>query len=135
MPEAAVSQMAVYASRPTIRIDERDFERAGRLLLAMDMQEREGGLSALQMRFSNVASDPEGGADYAFEDEAELRLGASIAVYAGDRDARRSRTPRLSGLPPERSPPAATAAQGMQSMPRGGSPRHAARLTRLRRLP
>ncbi len=87
MPEAAVSQLPVYAARPTIRIDEQDFDRAGRLLLAMDMQEQEGGLSSLQMRFSNVASDPGGSADFAFEDEAELRLGASIAVYAGDQDA------------------------------------------------
>ena len=87
MAEAAVSQLPVYASRPTIRIDEQDFDRAGRLLLAMEMQEQEGGMSSLQMRFSNVASDPEGGADFAFEDESELRLGASIAVYAGDRDA------------------------------------------------
>lgn len=87
MAEAAVSQLPVYSSRPTIRVDEQDFDRAGRLLLAMDMQEQEGGLSALQLRFSNVASDPEGGADFAFEDEAELSLGASIAVYAGDRDA------------------------------------------------
>jgi phage protein D len=87
MAEAAVSRLPVYGSRPTIRIDEQDFDRAGRLLLAMDMQEQEGGLSSLQMRFSNVASDPEGGADFAFEDEAQLRLGASIAVYAGDQDS------------------------------------------------
>ena len=87
MAEAAVSQLPVYASRPTIRVDEQDYDRAGRLLLAMDLQEQEGGLSSLQMRFSNVASDPDGGADYAFENEDELRLGASIAVYAGDRDA------------------------------------------------
>lgn len=87
MAEAAVSQLPVYSSRPTIRVDEREFDRASRLLLAMDVQEQEGGLSSLQLRFSNVASDPEGGADYAFEDEAELRLGASITVYAGDQNA------------------------------------------------
>ena len=87
MTEAAVSQLQVYSSRPAIRVDEQNFERAGRLLIAMDMQEQEGGLSALQLRFINVASDTEGGADFAFEDESELRLGASIAVYAGDQSA------------------------------------------------
>lgn len=87
MAEAAVSQLPVYGARPTIRIDEQDFDRAARLLLSMEMQEQEGGLSSLQMRFSNIASDPEGGANYAFDDEAQLRLGASIAVYAGDQDA------------------------------------------------
>lgn len=87
MSEAAVSQLPVYSSRPTIRVDEHDFDRASRLLIGMDMQEQEGGLSALQLRFSNVASDPEGEADFAFEDESELRLGSSIVVYAGDRDA------------------------------------------------
>ncbi len=87
MPEAAVSQLPIYSSRPTIRVNEQDFERAAELLIAMDMQEQEGGLSALRLRFSNVASDPEGSADFAFEDESELSLGASITVYAGDRNA------------------------------------------------
>ncbi|NNE64337.1 MAG: phage late control D family protein [Gammaproteobacteria bacterium] len=87
MAEAAVSQLPFYSSRPTIRVNEQDFERAGELLIAMHMQEQEGGLSALRLRFSNVASDPEGSADFAFEDESELSLGASIVVYAGDRNA------------------------------------------------
>lgn len=84
MPEASVSQFPVYSARPTIRIDEREFERASNLLIGMVMQEQEGGLSSLELRFSNVASDPEGGADFAFEDESELSLGSRISVYAGD---------------------------------------------------
>lgn len=87
MPEASVSLLPVYSSRPTIRIDEQDFERAGQLLIGMEMHEQEGGLSALQLRFSNVASDTGGGANFAFEDEEELKLGSSICVYAGDADA------------------------------------------------
>lgn len=87
MTEASVSQLAVYSSRPTIRIDEQDFERASHLLIAMDMEEHEGGLSSLQLRFSNIASDPQGGSDFAFEDESELRLGSNITVYAGDQNA------------------------------------------------
>lgn len=87
MAETAVSQLSVYSSRPTIRIDEQDFDRAGQLLIGMSMQEQEGGLSSLQLRFSNIASDPQGGSDFAFEDETELRLGSSIVVYAGDQTA------------------------------------------------
>ena len=87
MAEASVSQLPVYSSRPTIRIDEQDFDRAGNLLIGMDMQEQEGGLSSLQLRFSNIASDPQGGSDFAFEDESELRLGSRIVVYAGDQTA------------------------------------------------
>jgi phage protein D len=86
MPEAAVSQLPVYSARPTIRIDEQDFDRADQLLIEMELQEQESGLSALQLRFSNIASDPEGDADYAFEDESELKLGSRITVYAGDRN-------------------------------------------------
>ena len=87
MAETAVSQLSVYSSRPTIRIDEQDFERAGSLLIGMSMQEQEGGMSSLQLRFSNIASDPQGGSDFAFEDESELRLGSSIVVYTGDQAA------------------------------------------------
>jgi phage protein D len=89
MPEAAISQLPVYSSRPTVRIDEQNFERAGLLLIGMDMQEQEGGMSALQLRFSNVASNASGGSGFAFEDESELRLGSNISIYAGDVDAPR----------------------------------------------
>jgi phage protein D len=50
----------------------------------MEMREGEGGLSAIELRFSNVASDPEGGAALAFEDESILALGSRITVYTGD---------------------------------------------------
>jgi phage protein D len=89
MPEASVSQLPVYSSRPTIRIDEQNFERAGQLLIGMDMQEQEGGMSVLQLRFSNVASDTEGGSGFAFEDESELALGSNIVIYSGDADTPR----------------------------------------------
>ncbi len=87
MAEDAVSQMAIYSSRPTIRIDEQEFARAGALLIGMEMTEQEGGLAALELRLSNVASDPEGNANYAFESENELKLGSTLAVYSGDETA------------------------------------------------
>jgi uncharacterized protein len=82
--EIPVSDLAVYRARPTVRVDGRENERINELLIAMSMNESEGGMSALELRFSNVASDPRGGADLAFEDNSVLKLGASIAVYGGD---------------------------------------------------
>ncbi len=89
MTETAVSENAVYRARPTIRIDGQEFARAQDLLIAMEMAEQEGGLSAMELRFSNIASDQEGGAGYAFEDEQELQLGSVLNVYAGDETAPR----------------------------------------------
>lgn len=57
------------------------------LMLAMEMTEQEGGLSALQLRLSNFASDDQNSARLAFEDDRILKLGAQIAIYAGDRNA------------------------------------------------
>ncbi|MCP3963672.1 MAG: phage late control D family protein [bacterium] len=109
MPEAALSPMAVYSARPTVRVDGAELLRVSELLLAMEMREREGGLSALELRFSNVASDPEGGAGPAFEDEERLRLGSKIAVYAGDasapREIFRGTVTALEAEFPELSPP------------------------------
>src|SRR6266571_2189175 len=49
----------------------------------MDMLEVEGGLSRLQLRFTNFKSRQRGRAAYAFEDNQILKLGAAIAVYSG----------------------------------------------------
>lgn len=84
MPEAALSTAPVYAARPTVRVDGQENARVRELVLEMEMSEREGGLSALEMRLSNFASDPAGEADMAFEDEESLRLGSRIAIYGGD---------------------------------------------------
>jgi uncharacterized protein len=84
MPERALAELAVYAARPTLRVEGREHAMVTELLTSMEMQEREGGLSSLELRFSNVASEPSGTARYAFEDEQVLALGKRIAVYAGD---------------------------------------------------
>lgn len=89
MPETPLSSLGIYSAVPTVRIDGAEDGRVTENLLAMEMTEREGGLSALELRFMNLTSDTGGGADLAFEDEAVLRLGASVAIYAGDRDAPR----------------------------------------------
>src|SRR5687768_9815688 len=84
MAEAPLSELAVYSARPTVRIDSREDRKLSELVLALQMTEREGGLSSLELRVSNIASDPEGGADLAFEDGRLLKLGAKIAIYSGD---------------------------------------------------
>jgi phage protein D len=109
MGEASVSQLAVYSPRPTIRINEQEFSRARELVIAMDMKEQEGGLSALELRLSNVASDPQGSAGYAFEDEEEMSLGATISIFSGDatepQEIFRGIITGLEAEFPDRSPP------------------------------
>ena len=84
MPETPVSRLSAYSAKPTIRIDGAESDRVNELTIALELTEAEGGLSALELRLSNVASDPDGGADFAFEDGRVLRLGASLAVYSGE---------------------------------------------------
>lgn len=87
MAEAALSPLALYAARPTLRVNGQENDRVSGLLIAMDMVEREEGLSTLELRFNNVAADGLGESDFAFEDESALKLGERIAVYAGDETA------------------------------------------------
>ncbi len=84
MPEAPLSELALYAARPTLRVNGEDNDRVSGLLVAMDMVEREEGLSTLELRLNNIAADGVGGAGFAFEDETALKLGDRIGVYSGD---------------------------------------------------
>jgi phage protein D len=84
VPETSVSRAPIYRARPTLRLAGQEDARASELLIAMKMEEHEGGLSALELRFSNWASTRDGGAEVAFDARSGLRLGARIEVYAGD---------------------------------------------------
>jgi phage protein D len=84
MSETSVSAAAIYNARPTLRLAGAEDQRASELLTMMRMEESEGGMSALELRFSNWASLIGGGAEYAFGAGARLKLGAEIAVYGGD---------------------------------------------------
>lgn len=86
MSESALGQFAVYTARPSVRINGNANERLSGLLMSMDMEEKEDGLSSMELCLSNTASDPEGGADFAFEDESVLKLGDHLTVMAGDED-------------------------------------------------
>lgn len=84
MPETATTPNAVYTVTPTVQIDNQAYAKVNELLLTMEMTEQVGGLSSLELRFSNVASEPAGLASYAFEDNSILKLGSAITVYSGD---------------------------------------------------
>ena len=84
MSVTALNRRSVSNPRPVVHIDGQTSDMLSQLLLAMDMREKEGGLSALELRLSNIASDRDGGADYAFEDERDIHLGSTITVFAGD---------------------------------------------------
>ena len=84
MTITALNIPPVTNPRPVVEVDGLRYDRVNELLLGLEMREQEGGLSALELRLSNVASDPDGGAGYAFEDESEVRLGSLVTVFAGD---------------------------------------------------
>jgi uncharacterized protein len=84
MSETPTTPNAVYSARPTVRINTQEYAQVRELLVSMELTEQAGGLSALELRFTNIASDTQGGADFAFEDDRILKLGAVIAVYSGD---------------------------------------------------
>ncbi len=87
MPETKLSPLTVYSAQPTVRINAQEYPKVSESILAMEMVEQDGGMSALELRLSNVVSDPNGGANLAFEDNQILKLGATIALYAGDATA------------------------------------------------
>lgn len=84
MAEQSVSQAAIYRARPTIRLAGEEDLRVSELLTGMKMEEAEGGMSALELRFSNWASTSDGGAEVAFGPDSKLKLGARIEAYGGD---------------------------------------------------
>ena len=73
-----------FVARPTVQIDGQEVERVTRLLVGMTMHEQVGGLSSLELRFTNVASLTDGGAEVAFDAGGDLRLGAAVTVGGGD---------------------------------------------------
>lgn len=89
MPESALSDLAVYNPLPTVRVDSQEKDDVRDLLIGMEINEREGGMSSLELRVSNLASNAQGGASFAFEDNRTLKLGAKIAIYCGDVNAPR----------------------------------------------
>ena len=113
MPESPLSSPALYTARPTVRVNGSDQPRVAGLLIAMEMTEQEDGLSTLELKLTNWASNPAGGADFAFEDETVLKLGDAIAIYTGEESAPteifRGKVTALEAAFPEDGPPTLTA--------------------------
>jgi hypothetical protein len=84
MPETALSELSVYIARPVIKVDGQENTRVNELLLSMDLRERDGGLTSLALKVSNVVSVEFGDAELAFEDNSVLKLGTEITVDGGD---------------------------------------------------
>src|SRR5260221_14660216 len=84
MGESLLSSIALYTARPTLRIDGQDSELATGLLQSMTMHEQEGGLSSVELVFVNWSSKADGSAGLAFEDEALIKFGSLLKIYAGD---------------------------------------------------
>ena len=89
MPETSVSRSAIFSARPTLRIAGQPDARASTLLTAMTMEESEGGLSTLELRLTDWVATGGGRAELAFDANSALKLGAALAVYAGDEAAPR----------------------------------------------
>ena len=83
MPETPVTTNAVYSAVPTVQIGGQLNDKVTAQLLGMKMCEHEGGMSNLELRFSNFGSFAGGIGDQVFEDGAILKLGADVVVYAG----------------------------------------------------
>lgn len=83
---AALSREPVYDARPQIRFSGQSDPRADALLLDLQLEESEGGMAGLTLSFSNWASTTDNDAALAFPPDSRLRLGAGIAVLAGDRE-------------------------------------------------
>lgn len=113
MPESPLSSQALYAARPTVRVNDAAQERITGLLQALDMVEHEDGLSTLELKCGNWCSVPTGSAGFAFEDEAALKLGDVLTVYAGEAAAPqeifRGKVTALEAEFPEDGPPTLTA--------------------------
>jgi uncharacterized protein len=84
MPETPVTQNAAYSASPTIQVDGQPNDRVTTQLLGMEMREAEGGMSSIELRFSNFGSFAGGLADFVFEAGDVLKLGTELKVYAGD---------------------------------------------------
>ena len=84
MSETPLSPNAVYSAIPSVQVDGQFDDKVTAQLLSMEMRECEGGMSSLELRFSNFGSFTDGLADFVFEDGAILKLGAEVKIYGGD---------------------------------------------------
>jgi phage protein D len=109
MPETPVTKNAVYSAIPTIQVDGQFNNAIANQLLGMEMREQEGGMSALELRFSNIGPSNNGSQDTVFEDGKVLKLGTQLKLFAGDVDSPteifRGKVTAIEGRFPRQGPP------------------------------
>ena len=79
--------VTVYNATPKVRIDSQSNETVDAQLLAMEVRESEGGLTSAEVRFSNFGTFSDHVANFVFEDNKVLKLGAKLELLAGDQSA------------------------------------------------
>jgi phage protein D len=79
--------VAVYNAAPTVKVDNQSRAEVDRMLVAMEMSESLGGLTSMELRFGNFGTFSSGATGLVFEDDAVLKLGAAVEVFAGDQTA------------------------------------------------
>jgi phage protein D len=109
MPEQALTQDAVYSAIPTVQVDGQFNDTVSQQLLGMEMREQEGGMSSMELRFSNFGSLQGGLGNTVFEDGKILKLGTLLKVFAGDVNSPtelfRGKITALEGRYPRQGPP------------------------------
>ena len=78
--------LASNNARPTVLIDGQQLAQVSEQILALEMTEKEGGLSSLELRLAETATVNSGAVALVFEDGEEVKLGAEIRVCAGPVD-------------------------------------------------
>jgi phage protein D len=87
MAEPVLSPKAATFARPSVRVNGQEYTMVTQLLQSMEIKEQEGGMSALELRLSNVATLDDNSSKLAFEDDKILKLGAQITIGGGDIDS------------------------------------------------
>jgi phage protein D len=95
-----------------LKVDAQSDVTANAQLIGMEMRESEGGLTSMELRFSNFGTFSNGSASLVFENDSVLKLGAQIEVFAGDQSSQTSifkgRISALEGLYSPENPPELT---------------------------
>lgn len=84
MTETALSRQQLYSARPTLRLAGNEDTRLSHLLIALRMDESEGGMCRLELRLSNLVGVDGGATEPGFDANSDLQLGAALEVYTGD---------------------------------------------------
>lgn len=79
----ADGSVQLVSARPTIRVGEQAFPLLSANITRMRMTEAAGGLSSIEITFTDWLSHPDGTAGYGATSGSPLKLGAKIKVYAG----------------------------------------------------